>query len=380
MLTAGSAAAVALALLAPSHGRDAPGTGTIRLTTEQIRIAGIRVEAVSAARTAATRNSEASGTRLSGQVLPPGDRANAISTSVAGYLDAMMVQVGERVTAGRALARIRSAELAGLQREYLHARANAELATARLVRDESLFGDGIITQSRLNESRAARELALANAEEQRHALRLAGYSDAEIARLRADRISSTVTLRAANAATVLDEPIAVDQHVEAGATVLRISSPGSWWLDLQATPAQAAELSVGDAVQAGPCKALGRIIGIGSQVNAQAQTVLVRAQLQDPTGCLRANQYLEAAVLGGDIPASWVRVPASALVRSGGRDYVFLQQGTEFRPVAVLVARRATDQAWLRSGVAPGSSVAASGTAVLKGAWLGLGAQGTQGS
>ena len=58
---------------------------------------------------------------------------------VSGRIESLLVNPGQAVRAGQALARIHSAELLGLQRELVSARAQADVARARAARDATLF-------------------------------------------------------------------------------------------------------------------------------------------------------------------------------------------------------------------------------------------------
>ncbi len=350
----------------------APGPA-LRLTPEQIRVAGIRVAAARGAD--ATRDKSSSGMQLDGRVVLPGDHPGTVLSAVTGQLEAQFVQVGQAVRPGMPLLRIHRAELATLQREYLHAHAATTLAESRVKRDETLFKEGIIAQARLNETHAAYQMAIATEQEQRRALLLAGYSEQEVQALRPESISATLTVQARVAGVVTEQPLRAGQHIEVGTVLLRLAGPGPWWIDLQASNTQVRDLSLGDAVSVPGCRQPGRVIAIGSQVDPASQTVVVRAEVPEAEKCLRLNQYVQTNISKGSVPAGWVSVPASAVVRHGAREFVFVKDAERFRPVEISVARRDGTNAWLSAGVAAGPEVAVSGTAALKGAWLGLGAQ-----
>ena len=347
---------------------------TIRLSAAQVSAAGIKVVAAQAASADEQASPRTTGLRLMGQVVAPGNDTGVVLSAVAGQLELVYVHIGATIHAGDPLARVYSAELASMQREYLHARASAELAEARLSRDEALFKEGIIAEARLREARAAREMALATRQEQRRLLKLAGYSEAEIDSLTANSISSSVTLRARTSGVVLEQPAQAGQHVEAGTTLFKLAPPGKWWLELEASRAQASDIHIGDRVRVEGCRVPGRVIAVGSQLRTASQTLPVRAEIPDAASCLRPNQYIEADVLRG-AAAGLVSVPASAVVRNGNGEFVFVERGGEFRPTQVVVARREGGQALLREGIEPGVRVASSGLVALKGAWLGLGPQ-----
>jgi biotin carboxyl carrier protein len=350
----------------------------IELSASQAKSAGIVVETVISP-AAASESRDASGLRLSGQVTTPGDSTEVTLSTVAGQVEAVLVQVGESVRANQPLARVFSAELAAMQREYLHARAEEEVASSRLERDESLLAEGIISESRAREARAAQEMALATLQEQRRMLQLAGYSSTDIDALTPQSLSSSVTIRARMAAVVLNQGVTVGQRVEPGTELFRLAQGGRLWLDLHASAQQAGGVSVGDTVSVAGCPKPGRIIAVGAQLNTSSQTASVRAELPDSTSCLRVNQFVEADVRQASVPAGSVGVPSAAIVRNGDRDFVFVQERAGFRPVTVRVARAEGNRAWVQGAVPPGAKVASRGLVALKGAWLGLGPQPGQG-
>lgn len=343
---------------------------SLSLSPAQTQAAGIQLQAVQAVRSADA--DDTGGIRLTGRAVVPGDDSGIILSAVAGQLAAVLVQPGSQVRAGQPLARIYSAELATLQREYLHAKAEADIASSRLKRDEALFRDGIIAEARLRETRAALEIAHATQQEQRRTLVIAGFSEAELERLTSASISSEVTVHARTAGVVLEQPVA-GERVEHGAMLFRIAPTGRWWLELNASMQQDGAIRIGDKVGVVGCEAQGRIIAVGTQVSASSQTVPVRAEISEAASCLRPNQYVEASIAPATVPAGLVSVPASAIVRNGEHEFVFVKQGERFTPVPVTVQRRLGQQVWLKSGPAEGTNVASAGTAALKGAWLGLG-------
>ena len=347
----------------------------LRLTAEQVRTAGIAT--VAAKRLTADKGAEPSlaGARLSGQVMTPND-IDALLAVFSGQLQAVLVHPGETVRAGQALARIHSAELVAQQREFVQAHLQAQLADAKLKREQALFEDGIVAESRLNEARAARAVALASRDEQRQVLVLVGMSERAIDMLASGgAVSATVTVTARSAGVVLEQPAMAGTRLDAGDTVMRLAPLGTVWLQLQASDSQARELSIGDTVSVASCEQVGRVIGVGTQLDSVSQTVAVRAEIPDGFRCLRTNQYVEAAVRPASVPAGLVDVPLTAVVRHGGREYVFVQEAGGFRPTLVTVMRRLGDRVWLSAGVDADRQIANGGLSALKGAWFGLGVQ-----
>jgi multidrug efflux pump subunit AcrA (membrane-fusion protein) len=376
-LAAATASWVMLAAASVAVSASAPSGAEVgfRLSAAQSQAAGVKVDAVRVASTP-KQPETARGLRLAGQVITPGDTSGVILSTVSGQLESVLVHIGAHVQAGQPLARIYSTELPGMQQSYLQARTAAELAAAHVTRDEALFREGIISENRLRETRAARQLAVATERSQRRLLALAGYSNTAIDAISPATISSTLTLHAPGDAIVLAQSAMAGQHLEPGSELFRLSSSSSLWLELAASVRQAGAIHVGDLVSIAGCSGTGHVIAVGTQLNPSSQTLPVRAEFPNTSGCVHTNQYVEADVKPASAPVGLVSVPAGALVRHAENQYVFVKRADAFHPVRVQVERQQGSDVWLRPGsVSVGTQVAVSGITALKGAWLGLGPQ-----
>ncbi len=322
----------------------------------------------------------AAGIQLSGRVTVPNASLDQVLAQVTGRIESVRVNPGDRVKPGQVIARLYSGELLGKQRAYLAARAQSDLVTTRATRDEALFAEGVIAESRLQATRAEAQGAAATLREERQLLRIAGLDEASVQQLRsAEGMSPLLTVTARRAGMVLEQSVKVGQQVEDGMPLFTIAALDLLWLELQATREQAAALAVGDRIVIPGCKAAGHLIATGVQLDSVTQTVLVRAQVQGAADCMAPNQFVQVRVLSARAQAGQVSVPAGAVVHRAGKDYVFVQAATGFEPTQVDIERYQGTRAWLRSGPAAGKTVAITGLAALKGNWLGIGptAEGT---
>jgi cobalt-zinc-cadmium efflux system membrane fusion protein len=80
----------------------------------------------------------------------------------------------------------------------------------------------------------------------------------------------------------------------------------------------------------------GQVTWIGTEVNPTTRTTRVRAELANPEGRLRANQFGKAAIKVGEEHTALL-VPAAAIQRLDGVDLVFLPQGeSDYRPQRIV--------------------------------------------
>lgn len=310
---------------------------------------------------------------LQGTVVLPAQQSDVVSLPVAGVVQAVLVAPLQTVRAGQPVARVLSPELAQWQRDWWLAQTQARLAQDKAQRDEQLFADGIIAEYRRNESRAQAEMAALTARERRQALRLAGVGEAALTAGQTS-LSPQLTLVAPVAGTVLEQLATPGQRLEAGQPVAHIARAGRLAIEVQAGREQAGVLRVGEVLGVEGCQSGARITAVSPQLSSTNQALQLRAEPLGQERCLRIGQFVQLRWQGA--AGGVLSVPSAAVVQQAGRAYVFVREAGGFRPVAVTLGAGGGEQLTLTSGLQPGQVVAVRGVAAIKGAWLGLGAQG----
>ena len=166
--------------------------------------------------------------------------------------------------------------------------------------------------------------------------------------------------------------VAPGQRIEAGTALAKVARSGELWLELQASRAQGDQIHIGDKVKVSQCTQAGRVTAMAPQMSAQNQLVLIRATLPGAEQCVRAGQYVEAAISSKTSTAGW-SLPTAGLVRNKGRDYVFVKDVAGVHAQAITIIMRSTDKLVVQAPLKAGQQVAVQGLANLKGIWLGLG-------
>ena len=180
---------------------------------------------------------------------------------------------------------------------------------------------------------------------------------------------------------MLDAPAAIGTRVDMAAPLFTVGRLAPLWLEIQVPAALAAQVREGQPVQVVRSPARGRIINVGRQIAGTSQTVTLRARLDQGTDSLRPGQLVEAAVGAAPGAASAGQasflVPQGALVREGGKTYLFVAvaKGYQAWPVRVLGN---TGSSALVTGprLNTGLRVAVKGLSSLKSAWTGAAAEG----
>lgn len=359
-----------LAALASACAAQAAPNAVVQLDDKQVRLGRIATDA--AKQVGGQRGTEVLA--LQGQAVLPPQATQVISAPLAGFVQNVRVVPGQALSAGQPVALLFSSALMEMQREWVQASVGLKQANERLAREEQMAADGIVAEARVREARHAQVQAQVGLDERQAALRMAGYSAAQLAQLGAQpQVQPTLDVRASLAGTVIEVTAVAGQRVEAGAPLVRIARPGPMTLELQATVAQSARIKPGAAVGVAGCRSVGRVQAIAPVIRESNQTTTILVNVPDAASCLRPNQAVSAQVALGELPGSAVSVPASAVFKHGGKDYVFVREKAGFRAASVVVAGRAEGGVMLSQGVAAATPVVVSGVTTLKGAWLGLG-------
>lgn len=335
----------------------------IPMSAAQARALGIETVALASP-------SGISGDMLPAQVVIPDRQIRVVSAPLAGMVESVAVAVNESVRRGQPLARLQSPGLAELQRDFLQAGLQSQLAGESLARDEKLFAEGIIAESRYLATRNAAMVAAASAGEKRQALRLVGVNDAALGRLQGTRaFASALEIVAPGEGVVLEQMVAPGQRVEAAAPLFRLARLSPLWLEIQVPLGQADELAPGAAVRVPAARAVGKVVSVGSAVAEGSQTVLVRAEVGEGASRLRPGQFVEVLAGNGGGAGQW-SVPGAALVRAANQQvYVFVRTPGGYRPLAVKVLRQNTASATVTGELRGDEQVVSKGASALKAAW-----------
>jgi len=315
---------------------------------------------------------EAGATRpgtLPARVLVPNEQMRVVAAPVAGMVEMLAVAPGSSVKKSQVVAHLASPQALELQRDALQSGSQAALLQQNLKRDEQLFSEGLIAESRLQGSRAAASQASAMASERRQALALAGVAPG--------KLGGFLALTAAIDGVVLEQGVQLGQRVEAATLIYRIAKLSPLWLEIQAPVDFAETLKEGMVVRIAHSEIGGKLIGIGRAVDATSQTVLLRALVSKGADSLRPGQVIEVEIADGIAQDRGQRLPASVLIRNEGKPLAFVQTRStdqelrfEVRPVRVI--SQGGDSVVI-DGVKAGERVAVKGLSGLKAMLTGVG-------
>lgn len=311
-LAAAAVAAVAAVAAAPAE--------VLNLTAQQVSALGVVSVPLSQAAQA--------GATVSAQLRLPAQQQQVVAAPVSGLVTAIQADTGASVRQGQWLVRMRSTQAQALRRDALQAGSQQELAERSLKRDELLMSEGLIAQSRLDQSRTQARVARLTAQQQQQALGQA-LGSAHVSP------NGEITLVAPMSGQLAELMVSVGQRVEEAAPLLKLANLQELSVELQVPVQQVQGLQVGQTVQvlptggnvaSGSGALAATVVSIAPLLDERTQSVTVRARLrQTASGSLRPGQWVQARLqTSSDLPL----LPESAIVTlsASGEQAVFIEE------------------------------------------------------
>ena len=286
-------------------------------------------------------------------IQPPVNARVAVTPMAAGVVERVLVIEGDAVRRGQPLALVASREVLSVAADLAGAQARLKVAEANAARLSTLAEEGVIAAARADEAEAAAAEARAVASERSRLLRMINGRGS----------SGAYTLTAPIAGRVTHAGVEAGVAVDASAAAFIIDAADRYEVVGQAPERLVGQIRTGMAVRLPP-DVTGRVIAVGSTLDPQTRSALVKAEIPAGPGVMagRATTIL----VWGAAPAGAVVVPENAVTEIDGRSVVFVaaQGGYAVRPVS---RGGASDgKAILLSGLKPGERVVTMGTSALK--------------
>lgn len=250
---------------------------------------------------------------------------------------AVLVEEGDRVTAGQALVRLREDQARLALQEAVVRLAEATLATQQAERDfernQRLWEEGggtprLIAEQVLETSRQAWEAAKS------------AEAAASVARERAEWELERCTLHSPIAGTVTARDLSLGDMAAVGQRAFQIADLSAPRLVFHRPQRELGRLRVGQALTATSealpgCTILGVLERVSPQVDAATGTVKVVARLQPGDTALPIGILMRLVLVLEQHPAALL-IPKEALLYEGGGAYVFVVRDGRARRVDVV--------------------------------------------
>jgi cobalt-zinc-cadmium efflux system membrane fusion protein len=260
--------------------------------------------------------------------VPPQNIAD-VTAALGGTVREVLVQEGDHVKKGQALATISDQAIIDLQRDYLDSKARLVYAKAELDRQTELAGANVSAQKTLQQSTAEHASLRASVNANAELLRLVNI-DPE--KLTADAIRATGSIVSPIDGTVAHIAVNVGSKVSGDATMFRVVNNSKLHVDLFLYEQDIAKVKVGQKIDLSLTNLPGRnytavVFAIGSAFESETKTIPVHAEITGEKEGLIDGMGVSARIDVGNANTS--AVLTEAIVNMEGKDYVFIRTGGE---------------------------------------------------
>lgn len=352
----------AQAAATPASSASAADNATVaaprtRFSDEQLRHNGVLLAAAGPARLQGQL-------QLLGEVALNQDRSLSLTARLAGRVEAVHANAGDRVQRGQLLAVISSPALADQRAELLAARKRLALAQATHDRERRLWEEKISAEQDYLAARQAWQEADIAVQAAQQKLAALGAGAAE-----GPQGLTRLEIRAPIAGVIVDRKITVGEVMPADAPAFQLADLSTVWVELAVPARELPRLHEGMTarVRATAFEAEGeaRLGYVGALIGTQSRSATARLVLPNPRGLWRPGLPVTVALRAApvDVP---VAVPLEALQTLDDAPVAFVRQGQNFEARRVETGRSDDRQIEILKGLAAGERFAARNSFVVK--------------
>jgi membrane fusion protein, heavy metal efflux system len=309
------------------------------------------------------------GVQLPAHVISAPDNETELISRFSGVVDSWVKQAGETVMAGEVIAVIRSLDLIAEQQTYLEHWSELQLADQKFSRDQMLLEQGIIAESRLQQSEQTLNGARSQLRASENLLTMAGLGEQDLTDLRNGRAELGLAfLRAPVEGVLARRMFRVGDSIAANVAIARLSQSGNGWVAIQ-VPARLLGLFGENSQLSTPDGDWGLTLRARDFViNPATQSAEVLAQFTAETPLL-LGQMLNVVIHPSP---SAMMVPSEAVVHERGQTlvYVFSSGVIQMRALQLVPVG---DGYVTQADLSLGDQLVTKGAALVKGMQLGLG-------
>ena len=297
---------------------------------------------------------------VTGVVNPDVSKQVPVPSLATGRIVEIDARLGDVVTKGQLLFKVRSADVANAFSNYRQAVKNEELSKVQLIRANTLLEHGAIPKS-------AQEIAQ-NAEDDNLVVLQTAKEQLGLLGLDPDHPTGIVQVFAPVSGTITDQEITDESAVQSysAPAPFTISDLSHVWIICDVWENNMAQVHIGEYADihlvAYPDRVLkGRISNILPIIDPNIRTAKVRLQVDNP-GLMRIGMFV-TATFHGQTMEKRATVPATAILHLHDRQWVYVPLGAgRFRRQEVVAGNMldGNQMQEIVSGIKPGDQVIAS--------------------
>ena len=336
----------------------------LKLSDDEAKRAGIQLETLAA-------KPQADSITVTATIRANQDRMARVAPRVEGRVTAVSAKLGDAVRAGQALATLDSLVIGEAATAWAHAQSALRIADADYKRAEALNADEIIPKKEFLKVQSEREMAAASLRAAEDRLRLLGVS----APRNAERVASTFTVTAPFAGTVIEKTATLGQLANPNEPLFVIADLSRVWIEADLTEALLAKVRPGATttvtVTAYPGERFsGKLTYVAAVLDKDKRTVPARIEVDNKDGRLKPEMFASATInasgASAKASAQVLTVPDDAIVLMQGLPTVFVLEHGGYEARAIDPGAKSGGRTVVKSGLAAGDQVVASGAYALK--------------
>lgn len=309
----------------------------------------------------------------SGAVDFDNDHATSVLAPFSGPVTQILVQLGQRVSKGQALAVVSSPDFSAAVSAYSKALATARNARRLADADKDLSAHEGIASRETAQAQTDAANADADRDAARQALVALSVDPGTIRSIEAGRqvTRSSGVIRAPVSGTVVERLITPGQLLQAGTTPsFTVANLSRVWVLAQLASTDVGSVRVGDRAEIDPgtgSKLFGTVDNISALVDPDTRSVTARVVVDNPGGLLKKQMYVGVRIQSRR-EGTGLLVPVSAILRDDENlpfVYVVKPDGSYARQ-HVTLGPRTGDQFDVSDGLQPGMKIVVDGAIFLQ--------------
>ncbi len=307
---------------------------------------------------------------LPAQIVLNADRTAHVVPRLAGVVDEVRKNLGDRVTRGEVIAILSSVDLATAKEAYIESGQRLELARISAQREEALWRKKISPE----EDYLIKKNALAEAQLTYRAtaqrLSALGVSTDEIRGLSGGQGNlARYALRAPLSGMVIGKNVTVGEAVEGTETIFTVADLSTVWAEITVPANQLGVVRSGQKVivhwDDQSMQVAGTVTYIDALVGEETRSSRARVVIANPNGVWRPGLFVRVHLTQDETTVP-MAVKAEALQTFRDWDVIFIKVGNQFEARPLELGRRDGEWVEVLSGLTPGLEYATKNSFVVK--------------
>lgn len=332
--------------------------GEVHLTPEHLKEMGIVVEPLK-------------GGLVNSKIQRPAtvmfnpDKTVKMGPRISAKVEKVLVDLGQSVSEGQALAYLSSVELGKIKANYLSLLSRSQTEEEALRREKKLFEEQISSEADYLQAKAQYENTKAELESSKETLELFGIAAENVGKR--NNPLSYFALKSPLSGVVQERNLSPGQTLSPNSTPLHIVNNSEMWVMIDAYEQDIAHVQSGQTIHLN-VKSLpgelvtGKIDWISNALDKDSRTLKIRAVVSNANGMLKEGMYGTASILKSMEGVKPI-IPVDAVQRINNVNVVFVPGDEEgsFKPVEVVTGDENNGWVEIAGNITIGDPVVSSG-------------------